>query len=60
MLSELRAEIFKLRQDGAFIRNLSLTSIMAITCICSLSDLQNHTKNAITPRTELAIAKINN
>lgn len=49
MLSELRAEILKLRQDRAFIRNLSLTSIIAIACFCGLSNLQSNTKTAIAP-----------
>ncbi len=41
MLKEITAEAFKLTKDFTFIRNLSLTSILAISCLCSLSELQS-------------------
>ncbi len=53
MLSELRAEILELRQDGVFIRNLSLTSIIAIAFFCGFSELQSHTTSAIAPEVVL-------
>ena len=40
MLDQVTAEMLKLRQDLTFIRNLSLTGLIAIACLCSLSDLQ--------------------
>lgn len=40
MLNQVTAEMLKLRQDLTFIRNLVLTGLLAIACLCSLSDLQ--------------------
>ena len=51
MLYEVTAEIFKLTRDLTFVRNFSLTSILAIACLFSLSDLQNQS----TPLTERAV-----
>jgi hypothetical protein len=39
MLNEIKVEISKLIQDLIFVRNLSLTSIVAIAFFCSLSEL---------------------
>ena len=42
LLNQLTAEMIKLRQDLTFVRNLSLTGLLAIACLCCLSDLQRH------------------
>ncbi|MGL5833359.1 MAG: hypothetical protein ACRC1Z_09020 [Waterburya sp.] len=39
MLNEIKVEISKLLQDLIFVRNLSLTSIVAIAFFCSLPNL---------------------
>jgi hypothetical protein len=39
MLNEIKVEIGKLIQDLTFVRNLSLTSIVAIAFFCNLSEL---------------------
>jgi hypothetical protein len=39
MLNEIRVEIGKLTKDSTFVRNLSLTSIIAIAGFCGLSGL---------------------
>ena len=46
MLKEVTSEILELSRDLKFVRNLSLTSIMAIACLFSLSDLQSQTTKA--------------
>ena len=46
MLKEVTAEIVKLSKDLKFVRNLSLTSILAIACLFSLSDLQSQSTRA--------------
>jgi hypothetical protein len=39
MLNEIKVEISKLKKDSTFVRNLSLTSIVAIASFCGLSEL---------------------
>ena len=46
MLREVSLEILELSRDLKFVRNLSLTSILAIACLFSLSDLQSQTTKA--------------
>ena len=46
MLGEVTAEILELSRDTKFIRNLSCTSIIAIACLCGLSDLQTQDNKA--------------
>lgn len=46
MLKEVTSEILELAQDFKFVRNLSVTSILAIACLFGLSDLQNQTTKA--------------
>ena len=41
MFQEITAEILELSRDFSFIRNLSLTSLVAIACLFSLADLQS-------------------
>lgn len=41
MFKEVTAEILELSRDLKFVRNLSLTAILAIACMFSLSDLQS-------------------
>ncbi len=43
MLKEVTSEILELSKDLGFVRNLSLTSILAIACLFGLSDL--HSQN---------------
>jgi hypothetical protein len=42
MFKEVTAEILELSRDLKFVRNLSLTAILAIACVFGLSDLQSH------------------
>ena len=42
MPNEIRAEITTLLSNFAFTRNLSLTLIMAISCLFALAELQSH------------------
>ena len=46
MLKDLTTEIQELSKDLKFVRNLSLASILAISCLFSLSDLQSQTTKA--------------
>ena len=46
MLKEVTTEMLELSRDFKFIRNLSLTSILAIACLFGLSDLQNQSTKA--------------
>ena len=46
MLKELTSEILELSSDLRFIRNLSLTSILAIACMFGLSNLKNQSTTA--------------
>lgn len=48
MLVEIIAEILKLSSDFKFVRNLSCTSMLAIACLFSLSDLQRES-NLVSP-----------
>lgn len=41
MINELTMQMLKLTKDVTFMRNLSLTFILAIACLFSLSDLQS-------------------
>lgn len=42
MLNEVRAEIITLSSNLAFTRNLSLTFIVAISCLFGLIELESH------------------
>lgn len=42
MFNEIKAEILMLMGEFRFVCNLSLTFILAIACLVTLSDLQNH------------------
>ena len=42
MLDEITAELYKLTKDVVFVRNLSLTVVIAIASLFALSDLQRH------------------
>lgn len=46
MLQEVTAEILQLKRDNTFIRNLFLTSLLAIACLCSLSEMQSQNTKA--------------
>ena len=43
MIKEVTVEVMELSKNFKFVRNLSLTSILAIACLFSLSDLQSQT-----------------
>lgn len=47
MFDEVRAEIALLSQDFSFIRNLSLTFILAIASLLVLSDWQAQTRGSV-------------
>lgn len=48
MLNKITAEMFKLSEDYIFIRNLSLTFLIAIASLFVLSDLQSQSNEAST------------
>lgn len=51
MLKQVTTEILDLSQDAKFVRNLSLTLILAIACIFGLSDIQSRTTEASSAAT---------